>query len=113
MIHLTQNLFHDIDHQPKSEVTSECSLILVSHLNEMKLYIMMLYKTQCPQPIMCLLYPRCRKKKKKPLFSQCVTFNFILVEMSKPVEGRWFFFSGLVKPHQSRNWLYEILEGLV
>jgi len=62
--HLNQNLFHYVDCQPKSEVTSECSLVLVRHLNAMKLHSIMLYKNQCPQAIMCLLYLRCRKKKK-------------------------------------------------
>lgn len=57
--------------------------------------------------------PLLQEKDKTPQFSQCVKFNFILVKMSKLMEGRWFFFSGLVKPHQSRNWLCEILEGLV
>lgn len=53
-----------------------------------------------------------KEKTKKPLFCQCVKLNFVLVEMRKPVEGRWFSFSGLVKPQWSRNWLCEILEGL-
>lgn len=54
-----------------------------------------------------------QEKGKNLLFCQSVKLNFLLVEMRKPVEGRWFSFNGLVKPQWSRNRLCEILEGLV
>ena len=54
-----------------------------------------------------------KKKRKTAQFFQCVKFNFILVEISKMVEARWLFFSGLAKPHLSRDQLCVVLEGLV
>lgn len=51
-----------------------------------------------------------QEKGKNPLFCQCVKLNFVPVEMRKPVKGRWFFFSGLVKPQWN---ICEIFEGFV
>lgn len=54
-----------------------------------------------------------KRKRKTAQFFQCVKFNFILVEISKMVEARWLFFSGLAKPHLSRDQFCVVLEGLV